>query len=50
MGNLDVVEQQESIIHSVVAELGANISNMDIGHGFVGFEVADLDHEWMGTV
>lgn len=40
--HLDLVEQQEAVVHGVVAKLGANVSNVDVGQRLVRLEVSDL--------
>jgi hypothetical protein len=43
--HLDVIEEQETVVHGVVAELGADITNVDVRERLVGLHVADLDNE-----
>jgi hypothetical protein len=31
MRNLDVLEQEEAVIHAVVSKLGSDVSNVDVG-------------------
>lgn len=42
MGNLDLVEEQEAVVHGVVPKLGPNVANMDVLQWLVSFQVSDL--------
>lgn len=44
--DLDLVEQEEAIVHGVVAKLGANVSNVDVLEWLMRLQVSDLDAEW----
>lgn len=48
--HLYLVEQQETVVHSIVAKLGANVSNMDVLQRLVCLEVSDLDTKRRRTV
>lgn len=48
--HLVVVEQQEAVVHGVVAELGADVANMNALQRLVGLHVADLDNEGVRSV
>ncbi|KAI6753987.1 hypothetical protein HG530_013163 [Fusarium avenaceum] len=50
VGDLDVVEKKETVVHGVVTELGTNVTNVDIGEGLMGLHVADGDDEGVRTV
>ncbi|TKW50409.1 hypothetical protein CTA1_8296 [Colletotrichum tanaceti] len=39
--DLDVVEEQEAVVHGVVAELGPDVADVDVGEKLVGLLVAD---------
>ena len=43
--DLDVVEEEETVVHGVVTELGTDVANVDVVERLVGLEVADLDAE-----
>jgi hypothetical protein len=43
--DFDVVEEQETIVHGVVTEFGANVTNVDVLERLVGLQIADLDAE-----
>jgi hypothetical protein len=43
--DFDVVEEQEAIVHGVVTEFGANVTNVDVLEWLVGLQIADLDAE-----
>lgn len=48
--DLEVVEEEESVVHGVVSELWTDISNVDAVERLVGLEIADLHHEWVWAV
>lgn len=48
--HLDLVEQQETVVHGVVTELGTNVTNVDVLERLVCLEVTDLDDEGVGAV
>jgi hypothetical protein len=48
--NLDLVEEQETVIHSVVTKLRTNVTNVDILKRQMCLEIADLNDEGVGTV
>lgn len=50
VGNFDIPEEQETVVHGVVAELGTDVADMDVGESLVRLQVADLDHEGMRSV
>jgi len=50
MGNLDLVEEEESIVHAVVTELRANITDVDALQWLVRLHVPDLTDERMWAV
>lgn len=50
MGDLDVVEKEEAIVHGIVPELWADISYMDIRQSLMGLEIPYLDNEGMWAV
>ena len=50
MGNLDLVEEEESIVHAVVAKLRANITDVDALQWLVRLHVPDLADERMRSV
>ncbi len=50
MGNLEVVEEEEAVIHGVVTELWPDISDVDALQWLVGLEVANLGDEWVRAV
>jgi hypothetical protein len=50
VGDLDLVEQQETVVHGVVAKLGTNVANVDVLERLVCLEITDLDDEGVGTV
>jgi hypothetical protein len=43
--DLDVVEEEEAVVHGVVTELGTDVANVDVLERLVGLEIADLDAE-----
>jgi hypothetical protein len=43
--HLDVVEEKETVVHSIIAELGTDVTNVDIRKRLMGLHVADLDDE-----
>jgi hypothetical protein len=43
MWNLYTVEQEEAVVHSVIAELGTDVSDVDVLEWLMGFHVSDLD-------
>jgi hypothetical protein len=45
--HLDVVEQEEAVVHSVVTELRTDITNVDVLQWQVCLEITDLDNKWM---
>lgn len=49
VGNFDVVEEEETVVHGVVAKLGSDVTNVDVLQRLVRLKVADLDHEGMGA-
>lgn len=44
--DLDVVEEEEAVVHGVIAELGANVTNVNIRQRLVCLHVTDLNAEW----
>ena len=50
MWHLDLVEQQESVVHGVVTELGTNVADVDVLKRLVCLHVSDLNDEWMRAV
>jgi hypothetical protein len=50
MWDLNVVEEEETIVHGVVTKFGSNITNVDPLQGFVSLHVPDLANERMWTV
>jgi hypothetical protein len=50
MRHLDVVEQEETVVHGVVTKFGSDISNVDVLKRQVCLHVADLDDEWVRAV
>lgn len=45
MWNLDLVEEQETVVHGVVTKLGANITNVDVLQRLMCLQVSDLNTE-----
>jgi hypothetical protein len=43
--HLDLVEEEEAIVHGVVAKLGTDISNVNVVEGLVSLQVSDLNTE-----
>ena len=50
MRHLDLVEEQEAVVHGVVAKLGANVANVDVVERLVRLEIADLHDKGVGPV
>ena len=50
MGNLDVIEQKETVVHGVVTELGTDVSDVNVVERLVCLQVTDLDAEWSRPV
>jgi len=48
--DFDVVEEEVAVVHRVVAELGADIANVDVLQRLVGLEVPDMYDEGMRAV
>ena len=48
--HLDVVEEEETIVHGVVTELGTDVANVDVRERLMGLQVTDLDAEWCRAV
>lgn len=48
--DLDVVEEEETVVHSVVAKLWSNVTNVDVLKWLVSLQVPNLDNEWMWSV
>lgn len=50
VGNLDLVEEQETVVHGVVTKLGANVADVDVLKGQMCLEIADLHDEGVRAV
>ena len=50
VGNLDMVKEKEAVVHGVVAELGTNISDVDVVEWLVCLQITDLYAEWTRPV
>jgi len=50
VGDLDVVEEEETVVHGVVTELGTDVAHMDVLEGLVGLHVANRHDEGVRTV
>lgn len=48
--NFDLVKQKETVVHSIVAKLRANVSNVDVLERLMCLQVSDLDTEWGRSV
>ena len=50
MGDFDVAEEEEAVVHCVEAEFGADVTDVDVRKGLVRLEVAHLDDEGVWAV
>ena len=50
MWDLDMIEEEEAVIHCIVAKLGTNIANVHPLQWLVSLHISNLTYEWVGTV
>jgi hypothetical protein len=48
--NLDLVEEEETIVHGIVPKLGTNVTNVDVLKRLVCLQVTDLNTERGGSI